>query len=82
VCGDYRAVNTKIEKMAPNLPTGTVELEKASGHRLYFESDSVACYNSFRLAVGRSCEALAIWTPLGLAEPTVLPYGQKKSGTD
>jgi hypothetical protein len=82
VCGDYRQVNSQIEKMAPNLPTGTVELEKAAGHTFYFESDSVAGYNSFRLAVGRSCEALAVWTPLGLVEPTVLPYGQKNSGTE
>jgi hypothetical protein len=57
-------------------------LERASGHRFCFESDSVACCNSFRLAVGRSREALAIWTPGGLVQPTVLPFGQKNSGTE
>jgi hypothetical protein len=60
VCGDYRLVNTMIAKLTPNLPTGTVELEKAAGHDFYFESDSVACYNSFTLAEGRSREALAV----------------------
>ena len=51
-CGDYRMVNTQIEKMAPNLPTGLHQLEQAAGHKIYFEADSVACYNSFRLAPG------------------------------
>jgi hypothetical protein len=41
-CGDYRLVNTQIAKLTPNLPTGTVELEKASGNNWFFESDSVA----------------------------------------
>jgi hypothetical protein len=49
---------------------------------MYFEADSVACYNSFRLAPGISREALAVWTPLGLLQPTVLPFGQKNSGTE
>jgi hypothetical protein len=81
-CGDYRLVNTQIEKIAPNLPTGLHQLEQASGHKIYFEADSVACYNSFRLAAGISREALAVWTPLGLMQPTVLPFGQKNSGTE
>jgi hypothetical protein len=42
----------------------------------------VACYSSFRLAAGKSREALAIWTPIGLVQPTVLPFGQKNSGTE
>ena len=49
---------------------------------MYFEADSVACYNSFRLAPGISREALAVWTPIGLLQPTVLPFGQKNSGTE
>jgi hypothetical protein len=32
VCGDYRAVNSQIAKIVPNLPTGLVEVEKAAGH--------------------------------------------------
>jgi hypothetical protein len=75
-------VNSQIAKLAPNLPTGSHQLERASSHRFYFESDSVACYNSFRLAVGRSREALATWTPGGPVQPTVLPFGQKNSGTE
>jgi hypothetical protein len=81
-CGDYRLVNTQIEKIAPNLPTGLHQLEQAAGFKLYFEADSVACYNSFRLAPGLSREALAVWTPIGLLQPTVLPFGQKNSGTE
>ena len=68
--------------MAPNLPTGTVQLEQAAGFKFYWEADSVACYNSFRLAEGESRAALAIWTPSGLVQPTVLPFGQKNSGTE
>ena len=56
----------QIQKLGPNLPTGTHQLERAAGYRYYFESDSVACYNSFILAPGTSREALAIWTPIGL----------------
>jgi hypothetical protein len=81
-CGDYRLVNTQIVKIAPNLPTGLHQLEQASGYKIYFEADSVACYHSFRLAAGISREALAVWTPIGLMQPTVLPFGQKNSGTE
>jgi hypothetical protein len=81
-CGDYRLVNSQIDKVAPNLPTGLHQLEQASGYKMYFEADSVACYNSFRLAPGLSREALAVWTPIGLMQPTVLPFGQKSSGTE
>jgi transposase InsO family protein len=82
VCGDYRAVNSQIAKIVPNLPTGLEEVEKAAGHLWYWESDSVACYSQFTLAAGRSREALAVWTPLGLVQPTTLPFGQKNSGTE
>ena len=82
ICGDYRRVNTQIVKIVPNLPTGLDEVERAAGHRFYWESDSVACYSQFVLAKGRSREALAIWTPLGLVQPTTLPFGQKNSGTE
>jgi hypothetical protein len=82
VCGDYRAVNSQIAKIVPNLPTGLEEVEKAAGHLWYWESDSVACYSQFTLAPGRSREALAVWTPLGLVQPTTLPFGQKNSGTE
>ncbi len=69
ICGDYRAVNSQIAKIVPNLPTGLVEVEKAAGHLHYWESDSVACYSEFTLAPGLSREALAIWTPLALFSP-------------
>ncbi len=82
VCEDYRAVNSQIAKIVLNLPTGLVEVEKAAGHAFYWESDSVACYSQFTLAAGQSREALAIWTPLGLVQPTTLSFGQKNSGTE
>ncbi len=59
-CGDYRLVDSQIEKIAPNLPTDLHQLEQASGYRLYCEADAVACYHSFRLAPGASREALAV----------------------
>ncbi len=82
VCGDYRAVNSQIAKIVPNLPSGLEEVEKAAGHCYYWESDSVACYSQFTLAPGQSREALAIWSPIGLVQPTTLPFGQKNSGTE
>ena len=82
MCGDYRAANTQIVKIVPNLPSGLEEVEKAAGYTYYWESDSVACYSQFVLAAGRSREALAIWTPIGLVQPTTLPFGQKNSGTE
>ncbi len=82
VCSDYRKVNSQICKIVPNLPTGLDEVKRAAGHKLYWESDSVACYSQFMLAKGRSREALAIWTPIGLAQPTTVLFGQKNSGTD
>jgi hypothetical protein len=82
VCGDYRAANSQIVKIVPNLPSGLDKVEKAAGHAYYWESDSVACYSPFTLAPGKSREALAIWTPIGLVQPNTLPFGQKKSGTE
>jgi hypothetical protein len=36
----------------------------------------------FRLAPGPSREALTVWTPIDLLQPTFLPFGQKNSGTE
>jgi hypothetical protein len=66
----------------PNLPNGLEEVEKAAGHKYYWETDAVACYSQFVLAKGRSREALAVWTPIGLVQPTTLPFGQRNSGTE
>jgi hypothetical protein len=60
IVGDYRLVNTQIEKRAPNLHTGTHQTERASGYSYYWISDSVACYNLAILKEGISREALAI----------------------
>jgi hypothetical protein len=56
--------------------------ERAAGHRFYWETDAVACYSQFVLAPGRSREALAVWSPIGLVQPTTLPFGQRNSGTE
>ncbi len=82
VCGEYRLVNSQIVKIVPNLPSGLEEFERAAGHKFYWESDSVACYSQFTLAPGRSREALAIWSPVGLVQSTTLPFGQKNNGTE
>ena len=81
VCGDYRAVNECFEKISPNLPLGTDELKRTAGYRWYIESDAHGCYQAFVLALGPSREALAVHTPIGLVQPTVLPFGQKNAGT-
>jgi hypothetical protein len=82
VCGDYRKVNTQIMKIVPNLPNGIEEVEKAAGHAYYWETDAVACYSQFVLAPRQSREALAVWSPIGLVQPTTLPFGQRNSGTE
>ncbi len=79
---DYRIVNTQIVKIVPNLPNGIEEMEKAAGYEYYWETDAVACYSQFVLAPGKSREALAVWTPIGLVQPTTLPFGQRNSGTE
>ncbi len=66
----------------PNLPNGLEEVEKVAGHEFYWETDAVACYSQFVLAPGRSREALAIWSLLGLVQPTTLPFSQRYSGTE
>ncbi len=63
VCGDYRKVNTQIVKIVPNLPNGLEEVEKAAGHEFFWETDAVACYSQFVLALGQSREALAVVPP-------------------
>jgi hypothetical protein len=82
VCGDYRLVNQQIVKIVPNLPTGLDEVERAAGYAWYWETDAQACYSQFVLAPGPSREALAVWSPIGLVQPTTLPFGQKNSGTE
>jgi hypothetical protein len=80
VCGDYRAVNSQIVKIVPNPPSGLEEVEKATGHKYYWESDSVACYSQFTLAPGRSRETLAVWSPVGLVQPTTCRLGKRTQG--
>jgi hypothetical protein len=43
---------------------------------------SLAIRNQFVLAQGQSREAVAVWTPIGLVQPTTLPFGQRNSGTE
>ncbi len=60
VCGDYRLVNQQIVKIVPNLPAGLEEVEKAAGHRWYWETDAQACYSQFVLSPGLSREGPSI----------------------
>jgi hypothetical protein len=82
VCGDYCMVHKQILKIVPNLPNGLEEVEKAAGYEFYWETDAVACYSQFVLALGQSREALAVCSPVGLVQPTTLPFGQRNSGTE
>jgi hypothetical protein len=73
---------SQIVKIVPNLPNGIEEVERAAGNAYYWETDAVACYSQFILASGQSREALAVWSPIGLVQPTTLSFGQRNSGTE
>jgi hypothetical protein len=81
VTGDYRLVNTQIEKRAPNLPTGTHQVERAAGHAFYFESDSVACCNSTIPSALKLENPAKLWQSgllLASSSPLCFPSAKKK----
>jgi len=79
-CGDYVKVNTQIEKMAPSLPRVEDEIRRFADVVAFFKTDAISAYNQILLA-RESRPILAVWTPIGLIQPTRLPFGVINAGT-
>jgi hypothetical protein len=78
VCGDYRAVNEQLIKVAQVVPLISDIKQKLAGFRCYARFDMTAGFNAISLEEG-SRDVLAIRTPLGLFRPTRMPFGPKNN---
>jgi len=78
VCGDYRAVNEQLVKVAQVVPLISDIKQKLAGFRCYARFDMAAGFNAISLEEG-SRDVLAIRTPLGLFRPTRMPFGPKNN---
>ena len=77
-CGDYRAVNERIEKVVPNIPKGEDLVREVAKLSHFIESDWHSAHNSIGLDE-QSRNVLARHTPIGIMRPTRLQFGSKNA---
>ena len=77
-CWDYRAVNARIVSDAHPLPLPEDMFDKLQGSRLFSKMDLTKGFWQIPLDAP-SRKLLAMATPLGLYEPSVMPFGMKNA---
>ena len=77
-CWDYRWVNDRIVSDAHPLPLPEDMFDKLQGHRLFSKMDLTKGFWQIPLEEA-SRKILAMDTPLGLYEPTSMPFGMKNA---
>ena len=77
-CWDYRWVNERIVSDAHPLPLPEDMFDKLQGHRLFSKMDLTKGF--WQIPLEKASRAvLAMDTPLGLYEPTTMPFGMKNA---
>ena len=77
-CWDYRWVNDRIVSDAHPLPLPEDMFDKLQGHRLFSKMDLTKGF--WQIPLDKASRAiLAMDTPLGLYEPTTMPFGMKNA---
>jgi hypothetical protein len=77
-CWDYRWANDRIVSDAHPLPLPEDMFDKLQGHRLFSKMDLTKGFWQIPLDKA-SRQILAMDTPLGLYEPTCMPFGMKNA---
>ena len=76
ICGDYRDVNKLFSSVAQRTPNPDAIKEALAGFTYYGKCDLAVGYGNLALSP-RTRQILAVWTPIGLMQPTGAPFGPK-----
>jgi hypothetical protein len=78
-CGDYVEVNHRLKKIPHNVHDRELSVEKLGDSKIFIEADFPSAYEMVGLHP-ESRPILAIWTSLGLIQPTRMTWGPCNAG--
>ncbi len=78
ICGDYRDLNAQTKADAEPLPLPEEILDQLQGSRMFSKLDLLKGFNQIPVAVD-SRPYMAVSTPDGLYQPTVMPFGARNA---
>ena len=78
ICGDYRDLNAVTKADAEPLPLMQMVFDQLAGMQWFSKLDLLKGFNLIPVDV-QSRELMAVSTPAGLYQPTVMPFGVKNA---
>ena len=78
ICGDYRDLNSHTKADAEPLPLPEEILDQLRGSRIFSKMDLLKGFNQIPVAA-ESRPYMAVSTPDGLYQPTVMPFGVRNA---
>ena len=78
ICGDYRDLNAVTKADAEPLPLMQMVFDQLKGMRYFSKLDLLKGFNQIPVDM-KSREYMAVSTPVGLYQPTVMPFGVKNA---
>jgi predicted aspartyl protease len=78
ICGDYRNLNEVTKADAEPLPLMQMAYDRLAGMQYFSKLDLLKGFNQIPVEA-RSREYMAVSTPVGLYQPTVMPFGVKNA---
>ncbi len=78
ICGDYRSLNAATKSDAEPLPLVQSVFDQLAGMQWFSKLDLLKGFNQIPVE-RRSRELMAVSTPGGLYQPTVMPFGVKNA---
>ena len=78
ICGDYRSVNAVTKGDSEPLPLMDTVFDQLAGMRWFSKLDLTSGFNQIPVDKA-SRELMAVSTPIGLYQPTVMPFGVKNA---
>ena len=78
ICGDYRNLNAVTKADAEPLPLMQMVFDQLKGMQYFSKLDLLKGFNQIPVEP-KSREPMAVSTPVGLYQPTVMPFGVKNA---
>ena len=78
ICGDYRNLNAATKSDAEPLPLMQTVFDQLAGMKYFSKLDLLKGFNQIPVEAA-SRELMAVSTPAGLYQPTVMPFGVKNA---
>ena len=78
ICGDYRNLNAVTKADAEPLPLMQTVFDQLAGMQYFSKLDLLKGFNQIPVEQ-KSRELMAVSTPVGLYQPTVMPFGVKNA---